>query len=232
MVMYTRVYNCPSFSHVCWVCLVFKILYISFLWCRKHLLLEVKTLPPDIQAKGGEQFAAITDSAFSSPSSLFLFLSLSLPPSFFPFLDLPGGPLSISSEVAQAFNLTGVKWVRVRRVDKKEVGLDMLEVRFKVSPALHCNVMSDDVTMMSLCIIIIGSFRVCMFEGGVGGEGEGLPAYIILGTSHTCCSLRMAQFFLGGVKAPIVPPLSPPPICDHDLYSGYNYFAVEFLQIT
>lgn len=34
--------------------------------------------------------------------------------------------------MAQAFNLTGVKNVLIRRVDKKEVGLDMLEVRFKV----------------------------------------------------------------------------------------------------
>ena len=43
-----------------------------------------------------------------------------------------GSPLSISSEVAHAFKLNGLKSVCIRRVDKKEVGLDMVEVRFKV----------------------------------------------------------------------------------------------------
>lgn len=43
-----------------------------------------------------------------------------------------GGPISVSSEVAHAFNLTGVKQVYIRRINKKEVGLDMVEVRFKV----------------------------------------------------------------------------------------------------
>ena len=44
-----------------------------------------------------------------------------------------GGPLSISQEVAQAFNLSGLREVCIRRVDKDKVALDLVEFRFKVS---------------------------------------------------------------------------------------------------
>ena len=95
---------------------------------RNHLLLEVKELPPEIQAKGvyfcwhSLPFTPSLSSSSSFPSPhrhrhhTFLF---------------KGGPLSISTDVAQAFKLNGLKNVYIRRVNKKEVGLDMVEVRFK-----------------------------------------------------------------------------------------------------
>jgi len=43
-----------------------------------------------------------------------------------------GGPLSISQELSQAFNLVGGRKVSVRRVGQEEVGLDLMELRFKV----------------------------------------------------------------------------------------------------
>lgn len=43
-----------------------------------------------------------------------------------------GGPLSISKELAQMFKLEGVREVSVRKVDRDEVGLDLVELRFKV----------------------------------------------------------------------------------------------------
>lgn len=43
-----------------------------------------------------------------------------------------GGPLSIRKEVAQVFNFEGVKEVVVRRVERDEVALDLVELRFKV----------------------------------------------------------------------------------------------------
>ena len=45
---------------------------------------------------------------------------------------IAGGPLSISNDVAQAFSLMGVREVKVRRVEREEVGLDLLEIKFKV----------------------------------------------------------------------------------------------------
>ena len=47
-----------------------------------------------------------------------------------------GGPLSISKELAQMFKLEGVREVSVRRVDREEVGLDLVELRFKVRLSL------------------------------------------------------------------------------------------------
>uniref|UniRef100_A0A1X7T8H0 Uncharacterized protein n=1 Tax=Amphimedon queenslandica TaxID=400682 RepID=A0A1X7T8H0_AMPQE len=44
-----------------------------------------------------------------------------------------GGPLSISGEVAHAINLSGLREVCIRRVDKDEVTLDLVVFRFKVS---------------------------------------------------------------------------------------------------
>ena len=43
-----------------------------------------------------------------------------------------GGPLSVSREIAGAFNLEGVREVYVRRVERVEVGLDLVELRIKV----------------------------------------------------------------------------------------------------
>ena len=43
-----------------------------------------------------------------------------------------GGPLSVGRELAQLYNLEGVKEVNVRKVDKDEVGIDLLELKFKV----------------------------------------------------------------------------------------------------
>ena len=43
-----------------------------------------------------------------------------------------GGPLSINQELSQAFNLTAGRKVCVRRVEREEVGVDLMELRFKV----------------------------------------------------------------------------------------------------
>ena len=43
-----------------------------------------------------------------------------------------GGPVSVSREIAGAFNLEGVREVWVRRVERVEVGLDLVELRIKV----------------------------------------------------------------------------------------------------
>ena len=49
-----------------------------------------------------------------------------------------GGPLSISQELSQAFNLVGGRKVSVRRVEQEEVGLDLMELRFKVVYSVLC----------------------------------------------------------------------------------------------
>ena len=43
-----------------------------------------------------------------------------------------GGPISISQEVATAFNLVSGRETCIRRVDKDLVALDLVEFRFKV----------------------------------------------------------------------------------------------------
>ena len=48
-----------------------------------------------------------------------------------------GGPLSVGKELAQLYNLEGVKEVIVRKVDKDEVGIDLLELKFKVQINVH-----------------------------------------------------------------------------------------------
>ena len=47
-----------------------------------------------------------------------------------------GGPLSLSKEIAQLYSLEGVKEVSVRKVNKEEVGIDLLELKFKVQSIL------------------------------------------------------------------------------------------------
>ncbi len=42
-----------------------------------------------------------------------------------------GGPVSISRDIAGAFGLEGVREVCVRRVEREEVGLDLVELRIK-----------------------------------------------------------------------------------------------------
>ena len=51
-----------------------------------------------------------------------------------------GGPLSVGKELAQLYNLEGVKEVNVRKVDKDEVGIDLLEIKFKVQNNLRVHV--------------------------------------------------------------------------------------------
>jgi hypothetical protein len=51
-----------------------------------------------------------------------------------------GGPLSVGKELAQLYNLEGVKEVNVRKVDKDEVGIDLLELKFKVQNLVHVHV--------------------------------------------------------------------------------------------
>ena len=44
---------------------------------------------------------------------------------------LLGGPFSIYQDVAVAFSLTGVREVCVRKVEQRDVGLDLVELSFK-----------------------------------------------------------------------------------------------------
>ena len=46
--------------------------------------------------------------------------------------------MSVSKELAQHFNLEGVKEVNVRKVEKEEVGIDLLELKFKVQRLVTC----------------------------------------------------------------------------------------------
>ncbi|XP_019859216.1 PREDICTED: uncharacterized protein LOC109587417 [Amphimedon queenslandica] len=48
-----------------------------------------------------------------------------------------GGPLSISGEVAHAINLSGLREVCIRRVDKDEVTLDLVEFIFKIDKGVY-----------------------------------------------------------------------------------------------
>ena len=43
----------------------------------------------------------------------------------------------MGKELAQLYNLEGVKEVIVRKVDKDEVGIDLLELKFKVQINVH-----------------------------------------------------------------------------------------------
>ena len=54
-----------------------------------------------------------------------------------------GGPLSISQEVAQAFNLNGLREVCIRRVDKQVVALDLVEFRFKVRTNISFSLINE-----------------------------------------------------------------------------------------
>uniref|UniRef100_A0A1X7TK67 Uncharacterized protein n=1 Tax=Amphimedon queenslandica TaxID=400682 RepID=A0A1X7TK67_AMPQE len=47
------------------------------------------------------------------------------------------GPLSISGEVAHAINLSGLREVCIRRVDKDEVTLDLVEFIFKIDKGVY-----------------------------------------------------------------------------------------------
>lgn len=49
-------------------------------------------------------------------------------------ITVAGGPLSISKELAQMFDLEGVREVCVKKVEKDAVGLDLVELKFKVCP--------------------------------------------------------------------------------------------------
>ena len=51
-------------------------------------------------------------------------------------LNYIGGPLSISQEVALAFNVNGLREVCIRRIDKQ---LDLVEFRFKVRTSIDCH---------------------------------------------------------------------------------------------
>ena len=50
-----------------------------------------------------------------------------------------GGLLSISQEIAQAFNVNGLREVCIRWVDKQPVALDLVEFRFKVRTSTDCH---------------------------------------------------------------------------------------------
>ena len=67
-----------------------------------------------------------------------------------------GGPLSIGKELAQLYNLEGVKEVNVRKVDKDEVGIDLLELKFKVRNFLIC------LAMLCLCMPQFGDSCLCI----------------------------------------------------------------------
>ena len=63
-----------------------------------------------------------------------------------------GGPLSINQELSQAFNLTAGRKVCVRRVEREEVGVDLMELRFKVCVCVCVIHIKHEVTIQfSLC---------------------------------------------------------------------------------
>ena len=63
-----------------------------------------------------------------------------------------GGPFSILQDTAVAFNLTGVREVCVRKVDQREVGLDLVELSFK----------DQYITRSDMWRITCSLVRVCM----------------------------------------------------------------------
>ena len=67
-----------------------------------------------------------------------------------------GGPLSIGKELAQLYNLEGVKEVNVRKVDKDEVGIDLLELKFKVRNFFTC------LAMLCSCMPQFGDSCLCI----------------------------------------------------------------------
>ena len=71
-----------------------------------------------------------------------------------------GGLLSINHELSQAFNLTGGRKVCVRRVEREEVGVDLMELRFKVCVVhikLHnhivCRLLPSNLNLSSTAIV-------------------------------------------------------------------------------
>ena len=68
-----------------------------------------------------------------------------------------GGPLSVGKELAQLYNLEGVKEVIVRKVDKDEVGIDLLELKFKVQNEL----LSPDVTCCPILYLRVSRLSDC-----------------------------------------------------------------------
>ena len=53
----------------------------------------------------------------------------------------------MGKELAQLYNLEGVKEVNVRKVDKDEVGIDLLELKFKV----HRNAYGFESILLPVC---------------------------------------------------------------------------------
>lgn len=45
--------------------------------------------------------------------------------------------MSVNKELAQLYNLEGVKEVSVRKIDKEDVAIDLLELKFKVQLLRH-----------------------------------------------------------------------------------------------
>ena len=122
--------NVPQrYSRRARLCLVFSPTLSNLCHFSTHLLLEVKSLPIVMQPKGKwPAFASRTSVIRTLLLAVKRLLGCAMCPS-----SHVGAPLSISSEVAQAFKLTGLREVCVRRVDKQSVGLDLMELHFKVS---------------------------------------------------------------------------------------------------
>ena len=79
-----------------------------------------------------------------------------------------GGPLSISRELSQLHGLEGVKEVNVRLVDKDEVGIDLLELRFKVQNTTCLSRLALRVCKQACMLYRAIIIHVLM--GGGGGE--------------------------------------------------------------
>ena len=80
-----------------------------------------------------------------------------------------GGPLSISRELSQLYNFDGVKEVNVRLVEQEEVGIDLLELKFKVqSTILDVSVHHGHVYMLPRVPLLVGRQSGCFFPPYTG----------------------------------------------------------------
>ena len=111
---------------------------------RSRVCLQVTSVPQDIQTKGDPLNVGCY------MYNVMYCVSMAI-----------GGPLSVGKELAQLYNLEGVKEVNVRKVDKDEVGIDLLELKFKV----------HSFTMYNSCPVLCLSTPQCCV----------LPVYFVMG---------------------------------------------------
>jgi hypothetical protein len=110
-----------------------------------------------------------------------------------------GGPISISNDVAQAFNLTGFREFCIRRVDKQTVGLDLVEFRFK-DQALSRSDMWRFTNSLSGKGMYVS--RKLMFTGmlvrvsGLWANGSSVKSGVVCDTTRVVFRSASSQMFL------------------------------------